>query len=158
MTNRSTMLGVESDRTPLTREQIKKKRPIDSYVSPHFNDGGWHATPGVPEWFDPRELQPMHDRVLVELLPQKIKYENVIVPEGVELNEPSLYARVIRVGKGTRTLPSGEKRRCCCVKPGDVVIIGLHNDWQSSAGDVWIVQEQDIRVFVGQKEAYREAT
>jgi co-chaperonin GroES (HSP10) len=142
------MVGVKSDRVPLTREQIKAKRPIDSYVSPHFQDGGWHATPGVEEWFDPRELRPMHDRILVEILPQKTKYENVILPENVQLNEPSRYARVIRIGKGERVLPNEEHRSCCCVRPDDVVIIGLHHDWQSQDGRYVIAQEEDVRVIL----------
>jgi co-chaperonin GroES (HSP10) len=142
------MLGVESSRTPASRQQLKKQRMAsESWLSPHYNDGGWHATPGVPESFDPRELIPMHDRMLVEVLPEKNKYENIVLPDNVELPVPSRYAIVLRTGTGMRTLPSGERRRCCCVKAGDVVIIGLHNDWQSQRGPFEIVQEEDVRVI-----------
>lgn len=150
MSNRSTMLGVESARIPLTREQLKRQRGTssDSYVSPHFADGGWHATPGVAESFDPRELIPMHDRLVVEILPAKIKYENIVLPENMQVDEPSFYARVLRTGQGVRVLPSGERRSCCCVKAGDVVVIGPHNDWASQDGRFQIIQEEDVRVII----------
>lgn len=145
---RETPLGIQSDRVPLTREQIKRSpenRP-DSYLSPHHADGGWHTTPGCDNYTT--EWEPLKDRVLLEVLPEKLPYEFIIRPENAAVEESWRRCIVLKVGKGKRVLPNEEVRQCCCAKVGDEVIIGQHDDWRSQDGRYVICQEEDIRVFL----------
>lgn len=145
--NRDTLLGVQSDRIPLSREQIRQSsNKPDTYVSPHHADGGWHATPGTEE--RTVEWQPLHDRILVEILPEKLPYELIILPENA--SRPATWRRgiVLKIGFGKRTLPTGEERMIRSTKPGDEVVIGPHDDWSSQDGRYVICQEEDICVYL----------
>lgn len=143
---RDTMLGVSSDRVPLSREQIKRAPVTDSFVSPNHGDGGWHSTPGCERYTN--EWEPLKDRVLLQIIPEKIPYSHVIRPESAPPLEPQRRGIVVKIGKGKRVLASGEEREISELKIGDEVIIGAHDDWASQDGRYVICQEMDVRVRI----------
>lgn len=90
-------------------------------------------------------IQPMHDRVLVERIPE---------PEGViviaeKFRDPSRMAKVIAVGPGKWR--DGEFFKTS-VKPGDTVhlpgIAAKIPDWDGSNAQI-LIQEADIGAIVG---------
>lgn len=150
---------------PLTKEQIKQQSIADSWVSPHFGDGGWHGSSFGSEKFD-ADWQPRHDRILVRRIPD--------VQSSVIILKPSYHegrARIVKVGPGKWV--SGEwwyhdgqtynrfydfrdegyywipgYRKPLDVHPGMQVIIGPHSDWDSYAGEYLLCQEADVRVVL----------
>lgn len=94
-------------------------------------------------------IQPLHDRVLVERLPEP--ESTIIIPE--KYRDPSRLAKVIAVGPGRWR--DGEFCRTS-VKPGDVVhlpgIAAKIPDWDS--GEQIMIQEADIGGIVDQKECW----
>lgn len=150
---------------PLTKEQIKQQSIADSWVSPHFGDGGWHGSSFGSEKFD-ADWQPRHDRILVRRIPD--------VQSSVIILKPSYHegrAVIERVGPGKWV--AGEwwyhdgqtynrfydfrdegyywisgYRKPLDVHPGMQVIIGPHSDWDSYAGEYLLCQEADIRVVL----------
>ncbi len=140
---------------PLTKEQIRKqKNDPDAYVSPHHGDGGWHGSTFASEKFD-SDWQPLNDRILIRLIPAKLKYESIIRPESAASDTTSRHAIVLRVGPGARVEDAdGETvRRPLDVKPGDEVIIGRWHDWEGFNGQCVLCQEADVRVIVKRKAA-----
>lgn len=124
----------------------------ESWSSPNYGDGAWHATPGC-EAIDVERIEPLKDRILVEFLPEKIPYEKIVTPE-IAVNrfgEPSVHAVILRTGKGVRVLATGEERSCCCVRAGDTVVLGTHFDWVSQDGRYAICQEMDVRAILSRK-------
>jgi co-chaperonin GroES (HSP10) len=90
-------------------------------------------------------IQPLHDRVLVERIPE---------PEGLiviaeKYRDPSRMAKVVAVGPG-RWIDGDFVRTA--VKPGDVVhlpgIAAKIPDWDGSDGQI-LIQEGDIGAIVG---------
>jgi len=93
------------------------------------------------------ELQPMHDRVLVERLAQEeVTHGGIIIPE--TSRTIAFMCKVIAVGPGrwedgvfTKTV----------VKPGDVVLVpgcgNTHPDWRE--GQQILIQQADIGAIVG---------
>lgn len=155
---------------PLTKEQIKQQSIADSWVSPHFGDGGWHGSSFGSEKFD-ADWQPRHDRILVRRIPD--------VQSSVIILKPSYHegrAQIVKVGPGKwipgewwrfRSLagfPAPDDvdmdiqgyywdwipgyRKSLDVHPGMQVIIGPHSDWDSYAGEYLLCQEADVRVVL----------
>lgn len=131
-----------------TQGEIKSSsRKLDTWKSPHFGDGGWHTTPGTQQHVT--EWEPLGDRLLVRLLPEKLT--TVIIR--VESGEQSTYRRgiVLKLGTGYRSEDDKAQRQPFTVQVGDEVIIGQWHDWQSSdAGfgdNVVLCREPDVRVF-----------
>ena len=140
---------------PLTKEQIKKQRTDpDSYVSPHHGDGGWHGSSFASEKFD-TEWEPLRDRILVKIIPAKLKYESIIRPENAAEEITSRRAIVLKVGPGK--CDEGGIRRPLDVRPGDEVIIGRFTDWEGFNGQCVLCQEADVRVIVGKKQLHQTA-
>jgi len=140
-----------------TKEQIKRaasNRP-GTYVSPHFGDGGWHTTPGCLEFTT--EWEPLRDRILLRMIPMKLKYESIVRPENAAMEETTRHAIVLKVGPGPwiEGINGGIVRQPLDVKVGDEVIIGKWHDWQTAdAGwgeNIIICQEKDVRVIVNKK-------
>jgi co-chaperonin GroES (HSP10) len=139
----------------LTVQDIKRRHQAsDTWVSPHYGDGGWHETPGRPG-FDPLDLIPLRDRILVRIFTEKLKYERIIRPETAAVEQ--IHSRrgvILKVGPGRWFDGDFLETE---VAPGMEVIIGPHHDYQSvDAG--WVAkdgtyiclcQEADIRVIVG---------
>ncbi len=93
------------------------------------------------------KIEPMHDRVLVERLPQEEKTRSgLYIPEVVR--KIAILAKVIAVGPGR-----WEDGVFCktAVKPGDTVLVpgcgNTHPDWQ--AGQQILIQQGDIGAIVG---------
>lgn len=120
---------------------------LNTWRSPHFGDGGWHTTPGTQQHVT--EWEPLGDRLLVRILPEKWTSEII----RVESAEQNTYRRgvVLKVGTGYRTADDKSQRQPFTVNVGDEVIVGQWHDWQSSdAGfgdNVVLCREPDVRVF-----------
>lgn len=134
-----------------SREQIKRDGVAqNTYVSPHFGDGGWHTQVGGC-WFDPRQIRPLHDHVLIEL--EEISLSGIILkPETVEMERGTRIGTVLRVGPG-RFNEDEWRLMPMILKAGDRVAIGPYSDWES--WDAWIpgpnvvlCREPDVRVVV----------
>ena len=135
----------------LTVDQVKRQhKPSDSWVSPHYGDGGWHETPGVPR-FNPLDLIPLRDHILVRIFPEKVKYATIIRPENSAPIYPDTRRGVI-LAAGPGRWVDGDFY-ATEVKPGMEVSIGPHHDYQSTdAGygdNIVLCQEADIRVIHG---------
>src|SRR6266852_1763349 len=93
------------------------------------------------------KIEPMHDRVLVERLPQEEKtHSGLYIPEvGRKI---AVLAKVIAVGPGR-----WEDGVFCktAVKPGDTVLVpgcgNTHPDWQE--GQQILIQQGDIGAIIG---------
>jgi co-chaperonin GroES (HSP10) len=137
---------------PLTREEIKFQNKVrreensTAWVSPHHGDGGWHTTPGCERYTT--EWEPLFDRILVRLLPEKDKYARVVRPENAAAETTTRIGIVLKLGTGKRDPEDLQERIPFSVGVGDEVVIGKWSDWDSEAGDVVICQEADIRVIV----------
>lgn len=130
-----------------SRSEIKAtSRKIDTWVSPHHNDGGWHNTPGCERFT--HEWNPLKDHILVEFMPEQ-RDGLIIAPEIAIVDNHSRFAKVLKVGAGEREMVTGEMRGVNFVKPGDVVILGQYSDWESQDGKYGIFQEEDVRCIVG---------
>jgi co-chaperonin GroES (HSP10) len=144
---------------PQTREQIRSTSlQRETYVSPHYDDGGWHGSSFGSEKFD-ADWQPMFDRILVRLLPdaQPVvtsallkgthKLTGAVVLVGARKTE-CRRGIVLAVGPGKRIPEFGNRRYPMDSKPGDEVIIGRWDDWQAFGEHIVLCQEADIRVVV----------
>jgi len=91
-------------------------------------------------------IQPMHDRVLVERLPQPETIGRIIIPEVARA--VAVKCKVIAVGPGRWEDGVFTKT---AVKPGDVVLVpgcgNTHPDWQ--AGQQILIQSADIGAILG---------
>jgi chaperonin GroES len=91
-------------------------------------------------------IEPLHDRVLVERLPQETKRGHIFIPE--QARDIAVLCKVIAVGPGR-----WEDGVFCktAVKPGDTVLVpgcgNTHPDWQ--AGQQILIQQKDIGAIVG---------
>jgi len=139
----NTMAGVESDRIPFTREQLKKQQQTEGWVSPGYGDGGWHNN--VNEDYDVGLIVPLKDRILVKFLP--VKMSSLVIPENARTDD-SIRAVILRTGTGRRYLANGEERECYDTRAGDEVVLGPHSDWISQDGRYGIYQEADVRCIV----------
>lgn len=133
-----------------TQSEIKStSRKLDTWKSPHFGDGGWHTTPGTQQHVT--EWEPLGDRLLVRMLPEK--WTSAIIR--VNSEQESTYRRgvVLKVGTGYRSEDDKAQLQPFGVQVGDEVILGQYHDWQSSdAGfgeNVVLCREPDVRVFYG---------
>lgn len=89
-------------------------------------------------------IEPMHDRVLVERLPEP--QGRIIIPEVAR--DVAVKCKVIAVGPGRWEDGYFTKT---AVKPGDVVLVpgagNTHPDWQ--AGQQILIQSADIGAILG---------
>lgn len=141
---------------PLNREQIKRA-PVSSEVwRPQRTQAG-----GL--WFDPRDIRPLGDHILVELdVDHPFSDSSVIMkPDNAAQEIGTRIGTVIAVGPGKWKEKPGlswELTRQVftptTLKPGDWVIIGHYSDWESWSCDyegrganIVLCQEADVRLF-----------
>lgn len=131
----------------------KQRDTSGAWVSPHFGDGGWHNTPGTEADGYGLTLDPLFDHILVEFIPPE---QGIIIhPDIAIIDNHSREARVLKVGSGERKIEikaTGEVRIKAVrfVKPGDLVIVGPHSDWESQDGKYGIFEEDDVRGILTQ--------
>lgn len=124
------------------KERVKAThRKIDSYVSPHHQDGGWHGSTFASERFD-ADWQPLNHRILFRRLPDRHKSAVGIDQEGGWAERRAV---VVKVGPGKRD-EEGERVPLDAF-PGDVVTIGKHVDWDSYDGLYCLAMFEDIQYF-----------
>lgn len=120
-------------------------------------------------WFDPRQIRPLGDHILVELESESMQVEyvtSVILRPDICLNR-ELGTRagvVLAVGPGKWTEKPGlsweltkQVFKPATLKPGDIVLIGHYSDWESwNAGadgfegqdnNIVLCQEGDVRLY-----------
>ena len=92
-----------------------------------------------------KSWEPLHNRVLVERLPEERK-GLIVIPDSAK--DVSIFCKVIAVGPGRWEDGVFTKT---AVKPGDVVLVpGVANkypDWQD--GEQILITDQDIGAIVG---------
>jgi co-chaperonin GroES (HSP10) len=91
-------------------------------------------------------IEPLHDRVLVERLPQVTETKGILIPEvGRKI---AILCKVIAVGPGRW---EDGVFTTTAVKPGDVVLVpgcgNTHPDWRE--GQQILIQQADIGAIVG---------
>jgi chaperonin GroES len=85
-------------------------------------------------------IQPLHDRVLVRLIPEESK-SLLIIPDIAK--SKSILGEVVAVGPGKRR--NNGSRQPMNVKPGDRVRFNSKwNDWESLPDELHLIQEGDI--------------
>ena len=93
-----------------------------------------------------RDIQPMHDRILVERLPAETKHGSIIIPDTAQ--SPARYAKVLAVGPGKWVDGYFERTS---VKKGDIVLVpGAGNDfpdWEHN--DTILIQQGDVGAVIG---------
>jgi len=136
---------------PLNREQIKRAPVSQEIWRPQRTQVG-----GL--WFDPREIRPLGDHVLIELeleLMQVNYVTRIILPPDICTNteRQTRAGIVLRVGPGNWNEKKW-RRDPMTLKPGDAVIIGPYSDWESWASDyegrdnnIVLCQEADVRLY-----------
>lgn len=144
---------------PKTREQIKHD-PVSAEV---WRD---NRTQAGGLWFDPRQIRPLSDHILVEL-EEATDPTTLVVPD-VARNRDIGTRRgvVLEVGPGKWTedrsgwpepIPSHVllplRFKPTTLKPGDQVLIGHYSDWESWGSDfegraknIVLCQEADVRL------------
>lgn len=144
---------------PKTREEIKHD-PVASEV--------WRNNRTAVMWFNPREIQPLTDHILVELDPEP-EASLILVTPGIARNREigTRTGTVLAVGPGkwqevrqyTESWIHNRWRfKKTTLKPGDRVAIGHYSDWESwncSADghesrdrNIVLCQEADVRVIL----------
>ena len=144
---------------PLSKSEIKQRSGRDrgeQYVSPHFGDGGWHATPGCETFTT--EWLPLGDRILVQLDPDAapvittgflmVKSKTGEIVKLQQGYTESRIGTVLKCGPGRRIEGYGNKRKEMQVKPGDRVVIGKYTDWESQYAGIVVCMEGDVRVIL----------
>lgn len=93
-------------------------------------------------------IEPLHDRVVVERLPDEDQEHSGLIYIPEVARKQSMKARVLAVGPG-RWIDGVFTKTA--VKPGDVVILpgygGQHPDWEDN--QQMIIQEGDIGCILG---------
>jgi co-chaperonin GroES (HSP10) len=142
---------------PQSREQIKNS-PVSQEV--------WrnNRTQVGGLWFDPRQIKPLGDHILVELDEERSVSSLLVTPQIAEKEIGSRTGTVLAVGPGKWH----EKRKyeeswilnrlrftSTTLKAGDRVIIGHYSDWESWFCDyegrgrnIVLCQEADVRVVM----------
>lgn len=142
---------------PKTREEIKHGAVSqETWRNNRTQVGGL--------WFDPRQIKPLADHILVELDEDVPMSLVMFSPENVEREIGTRLGTVIAVGPGKLS----EKRnyteswklnplqfKPTTLKPGDRVAIGHYSDWESWSSDyegrgrnIVLCQENDCRVII----------
>jgi co-chaperonin GroES (HSP10) len=141
---------------PLTREQIKHS-PVSAEVwNPQRTQAG-----GL--WFDPLQIRPLGDHILL-VLDEETPISEIITTPDVARNREigTRTGTVIRVGPGKWKEKPGqsweitrERFYPTTLKPGDRVVIGHYSDWESWAADyegrganIVLCQEADVRLVI----------
>jgi co-chaperonin GroES (HSP10) len=142
----------------LSKEEIKARSLAGTdgtkekaRVSPHFGDGGWHTQPGAL-WFDPRDIKPMGDHILIELDDEPLFDGVILRPDYAVIERGTRTGTVLRVGPGKFNEDQWRVIPMALVK-GDRVKIGPYSDWES--WDCWaqgpnivLCQEADVRLVM----------
>jgi co-chaperonin GroES (HSP10) len=138
-----------------TREQIKHD-PVSSET--------WRDNRTAVMWFDPRQIQPTGDHILVELDEATDPTTAIVVPDVAKNRDiGTRTGTILAVGPGRFR----EKRKHeeswilnpllfkpTTLKPGDRVVIGHYSDWESwncsadgheSEKNIVLCQESDVR-------------
>lgn len=140
---------------PLNREQIKHAPVSAETWKPQRTQVG-----GL--WFDPLEIRPLGDHILVVLDELPEASEIIAAPQIHEKDIGTRTGTVLRVGPGKWKEKPGltyeitrERFYPTTLKPGDRVVIGHYSDWESHFCDyegrgrnVVICQEADVRVII----------
>jgi co-chaperonin GroES (HSP10) len=97
-----------------------------------------------------KTVEPMHDRVLVERLPQPESEGRIIIPEVAR--KPAILCKVVAVGPGR--WEDGEFVKTA-VKPGDTVLVPHSDRWLGDKladwkqGECVLITAGDIGAIVG---------
>jgi len=144
---------------PKTREEIKRES-----VSREVWRNNCTQVGGL--WFDPRQIRPLGDHILVELDSEPGAPEGIIFAPDIARNQEigSRVGTVLAVGPGKwRERRKNDEswmlnplvRKPLTLKPGDRVIIGHYSDWESWHSDyegrdanIVLCQEADVRVIL----------
>lgn len=96
--------------------------------------------------FNPLEIQPLHDRVLVRRIEYYTTSSLIVLPDIA--TKESTRCVVVAVGPGKWHFPKkGPKfREPMQVAPGDVVLIGPYKDWEDLSEGFVLIQQADIRI------------
>lgn len=139
---------------PLSKQQILNRQAEQGipWVSPGHGDGGWHTTPGCLQ-FDPHDLEPLGDHILVELDAEPATKGVLAKPDiAVNRERTTRTGTVLKVGPGKRDPDNPRERLPMYLKPGQRVVVGHYSDWESWEADwegrgrnVVIFQENDVR-------------
>lgn len=150
---------------PKTREQIKHD-PVSSET--------WRNNRTAVLWFDPRQIKPLGDHILVELDQEdrdlwidRRARGLLVKPETAEKEIGTRVGTVLAVGpgklkeEGSNTLSyvlNRVVRTKMLLKPGDRVVIGHYSDWEShncSADghesrdqNIVLCQQNDVRFVI----------
>lgn len=95
-------------------------------------------------------VEPMHDRVLVERMPEVTHSGSIIIPETAR--KPAIWCKVLAVGPGRWI----DGQFCkTAVKPGDIVLVPHSDRWLGENLSDWkqgeqiLIQSGDIGAIVG---------
>jgi co-chaperonin GroES (HSP10) len=142
----------------MNREQIKHAPVSQEQWRPQRTQVG-----GL--WFDPRQIKPLGEHILVELDEDVPMAVTILAPEIAEKEIGTRLGTVLAVGPGK--LQEKRKwtesymlnplvRKPMTVKVGDRVAIGHYSDWESWFSDfegrgknVVLCQEADVRIVIG---------
>lgn len=142
----------------MNREQIKHAPVSNEVWRPQRTQVG-----GL--WFDPREIEPLGDHIVVELDYEMPPSMIVAAPEITENTElGTRIGTVLTVGPGKwkevrkyteSWMLNPLKFERTTLKPGDRVAIGHYSDWESWFSDyegrgrnIVLCQEKDVRVLI----------
>jgi co-chaperonin GroES (HSP10) len=139
----------------------EKKASTETYVSPRYGDGR-HATQPGCLWFNPRDIRPMGDHILVAIDDEPEVQGAVAKPDIARNQERATRTgTVLKVGPGawkdSKTHKDRDimKRLPMTLKAGDRVIVGPYSDWESWDADfegrganIGVFQEADVRVLI----------
>lgn len=139
---------------PFTREQIKHA-PVSSET--------WRTPRTQVVNFDPRQIRPIGDHILVELDEEQALSATITIPDVARNREiGTRIGTVLAVGPGKWKEKPGlsyeitrEKFHPTTLKPGDRVVIGHYSDWESwnadsreSGPNIVLCQEADARFVI----------
>ena len=143
---------------PLTREQIKHAPVSEEVWRPQRTQIG-----GL--WFDPLQIKPLGDHILVLLDEETPPSKTIVAPDVARNREiGTRIGTVIAVGPGKwqekrkyteSYMLNREVFKPTTLKPGDRVTIGHYSDWESwfadyegRAKNVVLCQEADVRLVL----------
>jgi co-chaperonin GroES (HSP10) len=139
---------------PLSREAIKHA-PVSREV--------WRPQRTQVLRFDPREIRPLGDHILIELDGEQPLSATITIPNVARNREiGTRVGTVITVGPGKWKEKPGqsweitrERFYPTTLKPGDRVVIGHYSDWESwncdsgaTGPNIVLCQEADVRLVI----------
>lgn len=144
---------------PKTRDEIRHD-PVSA--------DAWRNNRSSVLWFDPRQIRPLGDHILIEL-EEATDRTTLVVPDIARNRDiGTRTGTVLAVGPGKWHEKPGltweltrQIFRPTTLKPGDRVVIGHYSDWESwsaaadgfesSSRNIVLCQEADVRVMIEAK-------